>query len=501
MLNVQAVAGISETTSADALIVGVFEDEALAEAAHLIDEALAGVISTLINDGDFSGASSDTTVLYTYGRLSTSRVVLVGLGKREAFNIDGIRSATARAIKHCESLKLRHVAMLIVDEQLLDVIEQSYAMAEGAGLALYSYHGQKSSETPNRYLTKLDIVLSNETIVEATQSSINAALHVVNSVFVARDLVNLPPNYCTPEYMAAIATQVASESGLTVAILDEHDMRDLHMGALLAVAQGSSTPPCFIVLEHHGQDANAETIVLVGKGVTFDTGGYTIKSRDGLVGMKGDMGGGAAVIGAMRAIGMLKLPINVVGLVPCADNMISGEAYRPNDVFTASNGTTIEIISTDAEGRMLLADALVYAQRYNPDVVIDIATLTGASVVALGGIMAGLFTESDDLCERLVTAGNQVFERVWPLPIDDAYNKSLRSETADTKNSGVGRGGASVAAMFLKNFVDFPQWAHIDMAGVEKAREDFAYNPKSKASGFGVRLLTQFVRNRSDNNT
>ncbi len=499
MLNVKAVSGMSETTSADAIIIGLFEDEPLSDMVQLVDEALSGIITTLLTDGDFTGATSDVIVLYSRQQLSTHRLILVGLGKRADFNLEAIRNATAQALKKAESIKLEHVALLPFGTDDFDTSLVGYTIAEVAILALYQYHGQKSDAPDSQHLQQLDFVLPDEATLDDVQTSIDAALHVADSVLVARNLVNLPPNYCTPEYMAAIATQAASESGLRVQILDEQDMRDLHMGALLAVAQGSSTPPRFIILEHNADLAGqAQSIVLVGKGVTFDTGGYTIKSRDGMVGMKGDMGGGAAVIGAMRAIGSLNLPLHVVGLVPCADNMISGEAYRPNDVFTASNGKTIEIISTDAEGRMLLADALVYAQRYKPDIVIDIATLTGANVVALGGVMAGLFTEDTEVSAALVAAGERVFERVWPLPIDKAFAKSLKSETADTKNSGATRGGASVAAMFLQQFTDFPAWAHIDMAGTEGARDDLSYAPKGKASGFGVRLLTEFVRQQAN---
>jgi leucyl aminopeptidase len=266
------------------------------------------------------------------------------------------------------------------------------------------------------------------------------------------------------------------------------------MGALLAVAQGSETPPCFIIMEHNADRAQElDTLVLVGKGVTFDTGGYSLKPKDSMIGMKADMGGGAAVIGAMQTVALLDLPLHVVGLVPAADNMISGRAYRPQDVIRASNGKTIEIISTDAEGRMLLADALVYARRHDPAAVVDIATLTGSCVVALGHAAAGLFSTDDELRDLLMASGEAAQERVWPLPLYPEYAKALESDTADMKNSG-GRNGVGTSAMFLKNFVDYPKWAHIDMAGMSLSTGgDVAYIPAKGATGYGSRLLAGFV--------
>ena len=270
----------------------------------------------------------------------------------------------------------------------------------------------------------------------------------------------------------------------------------LKMGALLAVAQGSDTPPRFIILEHNGERADElDTIVLVGKGVTFDTGGYSLKSKEGMARMKTDMAGAAAVIGTMRAIGELGVELHVVGLAPAADNMIGSHAYRPQEVFTASNGVTIEIVSTDAEGRMLLADALVYASRYQPAAVVDIATLTGACAVALGKVAAGLFSTDDALRERLLAAAKASNEKLWPLPLFPEYEKSIESETADIKNSSSDRAaGVGSSATFLKHFVDYPAWAHIDMAGLASDIKDIPYVPERGASGFGVRLLTEFVR-------
>jgi leucyl aminopeptidase len=266
------------------------------------------------------------------------------------------------------------------------------------------------------------------------------------------------------------------------------------------IKRGSDTPPRFIILEHNAdRAAELDTIVLVGKGVTFDTGGYSIKTTEGMVGMKADMAGGAAVIGAMQAIGALNVPLHVVGLIPAADNMISGHSYRPQEVITASNGVTIEIISTDAEGRLLLADALVFASRYKPAAVVDIATLTGACVVALGTVAGGLFSSDDTLRDALMASAARTNEKLWPLPMFPEYDKDIESQAADIKNSGGRYGGASIGAVFLKHFVDYPLWAHIDMAGLAgidslSGKQDNPYVPAKGATGYGTRLLIDFVR-------
>ncbi len=494
MPQIRAVSGMNDITRPDAIIVSLFQEEQLTPLLQVLDEALGGAVQALLDDGDFSGKANETAILYTYGQIATKRIVLVGLGGRDEFSIETVRNTTATAIKKAAKLKLKHVATVLHSDDVLPDEAVASAMAESMLLALYSYHGQKSDTPPTQTLELIEIVVSDEANIFIIEQGLAEGVIIAESTVVARDLVNLPPNYCTPDYMATRAIQIADEVGLAAQILDEQQIRELNMGALLAVSQGSATPPKFIILEHNATQADElPTLVLIGKGVTFDTGGYTIKTREGMTGMKADMGGGAAVIGAMRAVALLNVPLHVVGLVPAADNMISDTAYRPDDVFTASNGKTIEIVSTDAEGRLLLAEALVYAGRYQPTVVVDIATLTGACVVALGGVMAGLFSTDEKLRNALIQAGKAVNEPVWPLPLDKAYNKSLKSETADTKNSGAARGGASVAAMFLKNFVEYPLWAHIDMAGLENRNDDIAYIPKG-ASGFGARLLIEFVR-------
>jgi leucyl aminopeptidase len=363
-------------------------------------------------------------------------------------------------------------------------------------LALYDYQGQKTDEPDPLLPESLELMVFDEQDVPEAQQGLAVAQAIAAGVTLTRDLVNLPPNICTPTYMAEAATQVAEEVGLWVDVLGGKQMGALRMGALLGVAQGSDAPPKFIILEHNRERADElDSIVLAGKGITFDTGGYSLKAKEGMSTMKADMAGAAAVIGTMYAVGALDLPLHVVGLAPTADNMISGRAYRPQEVVTASNGVTIEINSTDAEGRMLLADALVYAKRFNPAAVVDIATLTGACVVALGrGVAAGLFSTDEGLRDALLGASKATAEKLWPLPLFSEYEKSLESQTADIRNSGERGSGVGSSATFLKRFVDYPAWAHIDMAGMAFDAKENPYVPAKSATGFGVRLLTEFVQ-------
>jgi leucyl aminopeptidase len=486
-------------SDADAVIVGVFEGARPTGATQALDQALDGAIGELVDGGDLSGKVGEVVVLYPRGALPARRVIVVGLGEREDFGTEALRRGAAHAILEARQLKARHVASALHSSGDGDDVQVSaQAATEGSLLALYDYRGQKTDDVPEAFPQTLELVMQNDEEVPAAERGTVAGRAIAAGVTLARDLVNLPPNICTPSYMAEAATRVADEVGLGVEVLDREQMAALGMGALLAVAQGSETPPRLIVLEHNTDRADEmDTIVLAGKGVTFDTGGYSLKGKEGMATMKGDMAGAAAVIGTMRVIGALDLPLHVVGLVPAADNMISGHAYRPQEVVTASNGVTIEIISTDAEGRMLLADALVYAGRFEPTAVVDIATLTGTCAAALGGVAAGFFSTDDGLRDALMAAAGVTSEKLWPLPLFPEYEQAIQSQTADVKNSGGRQGGIGASAMFLKRFVAYPAWAHIDMAGLAFEAKDVAYVPGKGATGFGVRLLTEFVRVRA----
>ena len=493
-MKINIVAGDAASQSAGALLLFVPE-AAWSEQTTLrpFNETLQGALADVFIS-DYAGKAGETLVFYTRGTMAAARIILVGLGKVDEVSADTIRRASAIGLQKARALNVSNVAV-ILPEFGLTVSDSAQAVVEGGLLGLYRYHAMKSTPAPTNDVETLDIVTRD---AEAASDGVHIGKATAEGTILARDLINTPPNICTPAYLADQAEKMGKANDLTVEILKRKQIEALKMGALLAVAQGSSNAPRFIILEHRPEGTeNQQPIVLVGKGVTFDTGGYSLKTGEGMLGMKMDMSGGAAVIGAMYTIARLNWPVAVVGLVPASDNMVDERAYQPTDVITASNGKTIEIISTDAEGRLLLADVLVYAKRYNPAVVIDIATLTGAVLTALGHVAAGLFSTDLDLTRDLQAAGEATYERVWELPLYPEYQKLIDSDTADMKNSSTAKvAGSCVGAIFLKNFVDYPAWAHIDMAGKMTAESDTPYTPTG-ASGYGVRLLSEFVRRRA----
>ena len=496
-MDVKAICGAIQDSDADAIIVNLFENAQPGGATGAVDAALGGALQDLIAGGDFSGKAGQVAVLYPRGAIPARRVIVVGLGAQDNFTLDQARRAAAYAITKARELKAGRVATILHGAGAggLDVEAAAQAVAEASLLALYTYRGYKKTDAENAFPNVLELCVFKEADLPAVQRGLVTAQAIASGVTLTRDLVNTPPNVCTPAYMAETATRLAEEVGLRVQVLEKGQMEALNMGALLGVARGSDSPPRFIILEHHSARAGElDTVVLVGKGVTFDTGGYNLKTSQGMGSMKGDMAGAAAVMGAMRAIALLDVPLHVVGLMPAADNMISGHAYRPQEVLTASNGVTIEVSNTDAEGRLLLADALVFAARFKPAAVVDIATLTGACVTALGAVAAGLFSTDDTLRDRLLSAADATAEKLWPLPLFAEYEKTIESDVADIKNSGGAATGVGASATFLKHFVDYPAWAHIDMAGLEFEAKDNPYMPGKGATGYGVRLLTEFVR-------
>jgi leucyl aminopeptidase len=447
-------------------------------------------LSEFLKLGDFTGKSEQTSVLYPQGQ-PVRRVILVGLGASDSLSAEILRRAAAVALKKARELKSTQVSALLPAG--FAATDAAQAITEGALMGLYSYRGQKSQPDTITPVQSLSLFVASQD-VEAVSAAVKIGEALANASILARDLANLPPNICTPAYLAQAAHDMATRTGLRCEILERGQMLALRMGALLAVAQGSDNAPRFIILEHNPGAVSDAPLVLVGKGVSFDTGGYTIKTGEGMVGMKADMSGAAAVIGAMQAIATLNVPRRVVALIPTVENMIDGTAYRPQDVLTASNGKTIEVISTDAEGRLILADALVYASRFAPAAVVDIATLTGSISVALGAAYGGLYATTDHLRDALLSAGERTHERVWPMPLSSDYRKLIDTDTADMKNTGGRAGGANIAAIFLKEFVDYPAWAHIDMAGVMLDQSGNPTVPAKGSSGYGARLLTEFVR-------
>ncbi len=495
-MDVRARTGAIQEAAADAILISLFEGTTdLTGAVARIDQALGGAIGELVQAGDFTGKTGQVAVVYSRGALPAGRVVLTGLGPEAEYGLEVVRLAAANGLRKVKDLPVKRVLNVLVGAGGKDLSVEALAQAvvEGSLLAAYVYPGKSASQEAIG-VESLEVWIEDEAVLPDAERGVKAGLAIMAGVTLTRNLVNLPPNFCTPAHLAEAASQVAADTGMRVQVLERGQMQALGMGALLAVAQGSEAPPRFIILEHNASKAGElDSLVLVGKGVTFDTGGYNLKPGDGMATMKTDMAGGAAVIGAMRAIAALDVPLHVVGLVPASDNMISGAAYRPQEVITASNGVTIEIVSTDAEGRMLLADALVFASRFSPAAVVDIATLTGACVTALGAVAAGLFTTDDTLRDRLMAAASATGEKLWPLPLFPEYEKKIESKVADIKNSGGVGSGVGSAAMFLKHFVSYPAWAHIDMAGMAASKQDGSFGPEG-ATGYGARLLVEFVR-------
>ena len=496
-MQIQVKQGEIQGSTADTLIVNLFDDVTTPSGATgAVDQALGGAISELIASGDLTGKAGEVGVLYPRGAIVATRVLVVGLGKRDGFNLEGVRQAAANGIKQAHKLKAKNVATIVHGAGIggLDVESAAQATVEGSLLATYRFAATKQlPESPHEIETLTIMEFDGDKLATIEAGSAQAQA-IAAGVAIARDLVNMPPNVATPTKMADTAVSIANDHNLKLTVGDRAWAAERNMGGFLAVAKGAGEPPKFIVLEHNGDREDLDTIVLVGKGITFDTGGISIKPSANMGAMKSDMGGAAAVLGAMKVVGAMNLPLRVIGIAPCTENMPDANAYRPADVITASNGTTIEIISTDAEGRMVLADGLVYATQYNPKAVIDLATLTGACVIALGqGMAAGLFSTDDSLRDKLVMAGTAVHERVWPLPLWDDYKDAIKSDVADIKNSGGRFGGVATSAIFLKQFTDY-NWAHLDIAGMALSEKGNAYTPRG-GTGFGVRLLVEFLRN------
>ena len=486
-----------QMANADTIIVNLFENMSTpGGATGAVDRALNGGISDLIGGGDFKGKAGETAVIYPRGAIPARRVILVGLGKSEEFDLEGVRKAAAAAIKKARDLNAKTVATIVHGSGKggLSVSEAAQATIEGSLLALYRFNAPKQHDEPKNEIDELTIVEFDPAKLADIQFGMDKAQAICEGVGLARDLVNLPPNVATPSRLAQAAEEIAGQFDMGVIVGDRAWAEERQMGSFLAVAKGAGEEPKFIVLEYNATRTDLPTVVLVGKGITFDTGGISIKPSERMWEMKSDMGGAAAVLGAMKVVGLLNLPLHVVGITPATENMPDANAYHPADVITASNGKTIEIISTDAEGRMILADALVYAKKYNPNAVVDLATLTGACVIALGeDIAAGLFCNDSHLSERLIAAGTATHERLWPLPLWDDYKRAIKSDVADMKNSGGRSGGVGTSAIFLKEFTDY-SWAHLDIAPMALTSKESGYN-QAGGTGFGVRLLVDFLRN------
>ncbi len=489
------------TIEADLIIVNLFQDVTEpAGATGSIDKALNGAITNLIEIGDLRGKLGEIVVLYTQGALTAPRVMIVGLGQAEKFNTEVIREVSASAIKKVNALGVAKVATIVHGGGIdgVDIEVATQAMVEGSLLALYKYDAPRAKKSEESHpLESFTVVEFDADKMDGLSTGAKAGQIIAESVYLARTLTNQPSNLATPTHIANTAAEMCADVGLSCQILDEDEMKAEEMNALLAVAQGTAEPSKFVIMEHKPESAG-QPIILVGKGVSFDTGGYTLKTAKGMPGMKVDMAGAAAVIGAMRAVALLNLPLHVIGLVPSVENMVDSRAYKPDDVFIAKNGVSIEIVSTDAEGRMLLADALCYADKFDPAVVIDVATLTGGKVVALGERTSALFCDDDTLYNALFTAGQRVNEPMWRMPLDPAYDRQLKSEYADIRNSGGRYGHAILGGRFLAHFVGDWAWAHIDIAGDASYHGGDTQTPRSYmtkgGTGTPLRAIVECLR-------
>lgn len=483
------------------LVVNLFEGVTQPTGATgAIDSAMGGLISSLIADKEITGKLNEVTVFPSLGRIPAQRVAVVGLGKKEDLTVDRVRQAAGSAARRAQQLKVPRFATIAHGGQAgLSPIESAQATVEGSALATYRYLRFKTEkEDLPQAIDEMVVVERDQSKIGQLEQGARRAQIVAESATLARDLVNGPGNLVTPTYLADQARQAAARSGFECEVLGPEQMRALKMGALLGVAQGSAQPPRLIVMRYRGAGADAKTLAIVGKGITFDSGGISIKPGEHMEEMKDDMSGGAATIGAMQAIANLKLPVNVIGLVPATENLPSGTAYKPGDVLTAMNGKTIEVINTDAEGRIVLADALAYAVEQGADALVDVATLTGACVIALGHVASGAIANNDNLAAALIAAGERTGERVWRLPAWDDYKEQIKSDIADVKNTGGRPGGAITGGLFLSYFIADKPWLHLDIAGTAWTDKDLPYIPKG-ATGIGVRLLVEFAEQWAKN--
>ena len=481
-----------------AVVVGVWEGAVLTPSARRLDEATDGAIGRALSAAQrFKGKKDELLPIVGPPGLAVNRIVLAGLGKPAAANARFLEQLGGNLVAHLNGAGETEATFAIDVDEAADIDRAAAGahLAFGARLKSYRFDKYKTKEKLEKKpsLRRITVTTAAPSAAERAYQPLDKT---ADAVFFTRDLVSEPANVIYPESLAAEA-EALTDLGLTVEVLDEQKLRKLGMNALLGVAQGSARPPRVVVMEWRGaggDDGSHPPLAFVGKGVTFDTGGISIKPAAGMGDMKWDMAGSAVVIGLMRLLAARKAKVNAVGVVGLVENMPSGTAQRPGDIVTSMSGQTIEVLNTDAEGRLVLADALWYCQdRYKPQLIIDLATLTGAVIVALGHHCAGLFSNNDELASRLIEAGKAVGEEVWRLPLDESYDRDIDSDAADVKNIGGGRAaGSIIGAQFLQRFINDVPWAHLDIAGTAWSSKDTATVPKG-ATAFGVRLLDQLI--------
>jgi len=494
-MEIKVIIGNIAEIEAGAILVNHFEGmEHLEGDTVSLDRILDGAISQLIAQGEIKGKLNEITLVHSLGKLPANRVVVVGLGKREELSLDRVRGAMAGTCRLLRQKGVDSIATVAQGAGIAGISQEGAAQAitEGALLGLYSFRKHITKEAEYGEVDQLTIVSAVKTELLRLEQGCYRGRVLAEATNLARDMVNEPANYMTPADMAEAAARLAESYGLELSVLEREQMQELGMGALLGVAQGSQQPPKFIVLRYRGSDSAEPDVALIGKGITFDSGGISIKPSGKMEEMKGDMAGGAAVMAAISAIAQLKPKLNIMAVIPAAENLPSGSALKPSDILTAIDGKTIEIISTDAEGRLALADALGYVKKQGAKAIIDVATLTGSCVVALGNICSGAFSNNQELVDKVIAAGTETGEKIWQMPMYDEYKEQNKSDVADIKNVGGRYGGAITAAQFLAEFVGDTPWVHLDIAGTSMTDKERAYLIKG-ATGVPVRTLVNLV--------
>ena len=491
-MNVSVVGEPLASITADAVVVGVYaDDKKLREPAARVDQTLGGALREVLEAEKFQGKVGHVTHLHVNGTRPARRIVVVGLGRRAETSAEAVRRAASAGLRRARDLGARSVAIEVLGDRLPSR-QRAQSVVEGAILGTYAFDRYKREKVDKLVETLRVVEPDGRQRREATEGARRGQVFAEATWF-ARDLVNAPANDVHPTHLAQAAGEIARAGGLTLEVLDRAQCRKLGMGAFLGVAAGSEQPPKFIHLSWTPAGRSRKRVAIIGKGVTFDSGGLDLKTPEGMLRMKDDMSGAAAVLGIMRALPALKPAVEVHGLIAATENMPSGAAIRPGDILRAMNGTTIEIGNTDAEGRLTLADAICYAvQKVNADEIVDMATLTGACVVALGPLCSGLFSNNDGLADRLLAAADSAGERVWRLPLIDEYREHLKSDVADMNNVGPRGGGAITAGLFLKEFAGERPWAHLDIAGPAFLEKDTPLAPKG-GTGCAVRTILGYL--------
>lgn len=484
--------GAPERLASDCVVVGVFEKRKLAPAAESLDRATRGKLRDVLKRGDMDGRAGATRLLTDVPRVAAERVLLVGLGPESEFGAKQYRNAVRTAANTLLDTGARHAHACFPELHVAgkDMAWKVRHAAIATADALYQFEDMKSKKSPARRLRCVTFLQPGRST--SGDRGLVQGRAIAAGMALARDLGNLPANVCTPAYLAEQATKLGKSWKLAVQVLERRDMERLGMGSLLSVARGSRQPPKLIAVRYNGAAKSDRPVVLVGKGVTFDTGGISLKPAGDMDEMKYDMCGAASVLGTLRAVAEMKLACNVVGVIPATENMPGGAATRPGDIVTSMSGRTVEILNTDAEGRLILCDALTYAERYKPQAVIDIATLTGACVIALGNVASGLFSNQDGLADELLEAGADSWDRAWRMPLWDDYQDQLKSPFADVANIGGRPAGSVTAACFLARFAESYEWAHLDIAGTA-----WVSGKNKGATGRPVPLLSTFLIGRS----